>query len=114
LFLHVAFFPLFLAQRPNPPVSAPWDYSLKRARILRQLKETEGKHLVVVRYGPEHSSAQNWVYNEADIDAAKVVWAREMDAVENRRLFDYFKGRHVWLLQPDGAEPTPKPYPIDD
>jgi hypothetical protein len=57
-----------------------------RARILAQLKETTVRHLVMVRYGPGHSLHDEWVYNEANIDSAKVVWAREMDGAQNRKL----------------------------
>jgi hypothetical protein len=52
-----------------------------------------------------------WVYNEADIDAAGIVWAREMDAANNRDLISYFKGRRVWLLDADDAPPRLSPYP---
>jgi hypothetical protein len=87
---------------------------LPRARILAQLKEAEGHHLVIVRYGPRHSLNEDWVYNEADIDGAKVVWAREMDGPQNRRLFEYFKDRHVWLVEvgKDHSSPELAPYPV--
>jgi hypothetical protein len=84
-----------------------------RARILAQLKETEGRHLVIVRYGPQHKLNEDWVYNEADIDGAKVVWAREMDRAQNRKLLEYFNDRHVWLAEVDNDTMAPKlvPYP---
>jgi hypothetical protein len=51
-----------------------------------------------------------WVYNEADIDRAKVVWARDMGAAQNKELIDYFQDRHVWLVEADGSPPTVLPY----
>jgi hypothetical protein len=63
-----------------------------------------GPHLVVVRYSPEQPIDQEWVYNDADIDASKVVWARDMGPVRNHALRMYFHDRHAWLLEPD-------PYP---
>jgi len=42
-----------------------------------------------------------WVYNRADIDNAKIVWARDMGPTDNAELIRYFKDRSVWLLQPD-------------
>ena len=57
---------------------------------------------------------EEWVYNEADIDGAKVVWAREIDSAQNRKLFDYFKDRHVWLVEVGEGRSSPElsPYPV--
>ena len=85
--------------------------NLERARIARQLEGTAGRHLVLLRYGPHHEPYTEWVYNRADIDGAKVVWAREMDAERNRALIEYFSGRQVWLLDPDEPNASLKPYP---
>jgi hypothetical protein len=90
----------------------------ERARILAQLKEDGRRHLVLVRYGtldvPYERGYREWVYNDADIDAAEVVWAREMDTAQNRKLIEYFKGRDVWLVEVDQYDSPPKlmPYPV--
>jgi hypothetical protein len=88
-------------------------HSEPRARLLTQLQNAGGRHLVIIRYGPRHSIFQEWVYNEAEIDRATVVWAREMDAAYNRTLLEYFKDRQVWLAEV-GKEDVPLklgPYP---
>ncbi len=79
-----------------------WDY--RRARIVRQLEQDGEQHLIVVRYQERDSWHVEWVYNEADIDRAKVVWAREMDAARNLELLRYFNGRRVWLLSSETGE----------
>ena len=76
-------------------------FGQNRQRIQAQLESTPGEHLIVVRYAPNHDVHQEWVYNAAEIDKAKVVWARSMEDWRNRRLFDYFPNRQVWLLEPD-------------
>jgi hypothetical protein len=70
-------------------------WAANRAAAIESLKHQRGQHLVVVRYGPWHSSHQGVVYNEADIDNAKVVWALDMDPTRNRTLLAYFKDRHA-------------------
>jgi hypothetical protein len=88
---------------------------LQRARLLTQLKRQNGRHIVIVNYGPNHSYDREWVYNEADIDGSKVVWARDMGLAENCKLIDYFKDRVTWFLEIDHDEdpvklaPFPKP-----
>ncbi|HWP45242.1 MAG TPA: hypothetical protein VNO14_18515, partial [Blastocatellia bacterium] len=81
-----------------PPVNRS-TWSERRARMLEELKQTSGRHLVIVRYAHDHVWSEEWVYNEADIDAAQVVWAREMDEESNNALLEYFKDRRVWLLE---------------
>jgi hypothetical protein len=90
----------------------------ERARILAQLNGDGRRHLVMVRYGtldvPYERGYREWVYNDADIDGAKVVWAREMDMVQNRKLLEYFKDRNVWLVEVDQYDSPPKltPYAL--
>jgi hypothetical protein len=76
-------------------------HNLDRARILKQLEYEHGKQLVLVRYRPGHEVLEEWVYNGADIDGSKVVWARDMGAEKNQELVDYFQNRRIWLVEPD-------------
>ncbi|MGC1490789.1 MAG: hypothetical protein WA798_05400, partial [Candidatus Acidiferrum sp.] len=72
-----------------------------RLAILQKLEHTPGKHLIVVRYSEDHNIHDEWVYNGADIDGSKVIWARELSKEQNDKLFAYFKDRHIWLVEPD-------------
>jgi len=86
--------------------------NVARARVLARLNAMEGKQLAIVRYGPDHHAAMNeWVYNHADIDGSKVVWARDMDAADNRELLQYYHDRHAWLVEADEIPPKIMPYP---
>ena len=81
-----------------------------RSGILAQLQGCPGGQLVVVQYAPNHNADDEWVYNDADIDAAKVVWARDMGALANEELIRYFRDRRVWLLEADQSPPKLLPY----
>jgi hypothetical protein len=94
--------PLGLSAIPGPASLCPTETgNVERAEIVRKLSSAPGVHLVIVRYSSAHDFHHEWVYNEADIDRAKVVWARDRGPQENRRLLDYFKGRTFWLLEAD-------------
>jgi hypothetical protein len=88
----------------------PGHFGTERAQLEAKLENLNGKQLVLVRYSPEHNTFNEWVYNSADIDNAKVIWAREMDAVNNAELIHYFKDHQVWLVQPDNIPAKIEPY----
>jgi hypothetical protein len=75
-----------------------------RIAINRQLAAQEGAQLVFVRYGAGHTFRE-WVHNAADIDASRVVWARDLGAAENEKLLRYYPRRTAWLLEPDAKPP---------
>jgi hypothetical protein len=75
-----------------------------RADLLHDLESAPGKHVVLVRYGPDHSVHEEWVFNAADIDASKVIWARDIPGEINDQLFRYYTDRTIWLAQPDTGE----------
>jgi hypothetical protein len=77
----------------------------QRAQFADLLSALPGKHLVIVQYSPQHVVAREWVYNSADIDSSKIVWAREIPGVSLDPLLDYFRGRDVWVAEPDAKPP---------
>jgi hypothetical protein len=96
---------LELAHWPGAAWASTWygpgQLGQPRARVEAMLDRLPGQQLVIVRYSPQHSPLDEWVYNAPDIDHSKIIWAREMDAASNKELFDYYKDRTVWLVQPD-------------
>jgi hypothetical protein len=82
----------------------------RRVLINHQLAQAPGKQLVFVRYWPSHIFQDEWVYNSADIDSARIVWARDLGATEDEKLIRYYPDRRVWLLEPDARPPRLSPY----
>ena len=73
----------------------------RRIAVSRQLAEVPGEVLVFVRYGPQHIFQEEWVWNAADIDDARVVWARDLGPEENLKLQSYYPTRTALLFEPD-------------
>jgi hypothetical protein len=90
----------------------PSDRGLERAHLLARLEGMPGEHVVIVRYGPAYDPGHQieWVYNRADIDRAKVIWARDMGDVANTRLLEHFRDRHLWLIEADRRPVQLEPY----
>jgi hypothetical protein len=88
-----------VALAPMAPLGPHGDMS--RTEILRSLQNAPGEHLILVHYNPTHSPDREWVYNAADVDHAKVVWARDMGERDNLELLLYFRNRKVWRVNPD-------------
>ena len=81
-----------------------------KARILAMLDTTDGKHLALVKPKTDPDNVFQWIYNDADIDASKVVWARDMGAEANRALLEYFRDRKIWVVDPNVEPATIRPY----
>lgn len=90
----------------------PGLFGVQRAQIETRLEGMPGKQLVIVRYTPDHNPSDEWVYNAADVDASKVVWARELDTAGDLDLIRYYKDRKVWLVQPDAQPAQISPYTL--
>jgi hypothetical protein len=88
--------------------------NVARARILGSLSAMKGDQLAIVRYRADHNAVMNeWVYNRADIDGSKVVWARDMSPADNLELLQYFHERRAWLVEADETPPRLSPYPLE-
>jgi hypothetical protein len=79
----------------------PGHWGVERAETEKNLENQAGEQLAIVHYSQGHQPFDEWVYNAPDIDHSKVVWARDMGAEENLRLIQYYRGRTVWLVEPD-------------
>ncbi|HYU46882.1 MAG TPA: hypothetical protein VEK84_11995 [Terriglobales bacterium] len=97
-----------LAAAPQPGTFAA--IGPGRAAIEAQLSSLSRPQLVLVRYWPNHDALRDWVYNGADIDHAKIIWARDMGPDENEELLRYYNDRSVWLLEADTSPPRLVPY----
>jgi hypothetical protein len=76
-----------------------------KARILKMLDSLGGRHLVLVKPKADPDNVFQWIYNDADIEASKVIWARDLGPQENVALLGYFHDRTIWSLDPDANPP---------
>ncbi len=111
LLLCVLYWILLVAAFPYVMRELRWTDS--RTQFRAQLEQMGGYHLVIVRYRAGHTWYKEWVYNKADIDSARIVWARELSPNSTRQLLDYFKDRRVWLVEADRDPPTLVPFGPD-
>jgi hypothetical protein len=80
-----------------------------RIAVNRQLQKLPGKLLIFVRYSPRHELVE-WVHNGAEVDAARIVWARDLGTGENEKLLGYYPDRKPVLFEPDVRPPRLSPY----
>jgi hypothetical protein len=84
----------------------PWS----RFQVLAKLEKEPRPQLLIVRYGLRQPLPA-WIYNPADIDSAKVIFARDYGPCGNLELLKYYANRQKWLLEVDGFEYKLSPYP---
>ena len=81
-----------------------------RIALAHELEAIPGKLLVLVRYSPHHIFQNEWVWNGADMNGQRVVWARDLGDNENSKLLSNFPNRNVYVLQPDFEPPRLERY----
>lgn len=80
-----------------------------RAEIASRLESLPGEHLVIVRSWDELQEGE-WVYNGADLEHGKVIWAHEIPGKSLEPLIKYYSSRHVWRVEWDHSSPQLVPY----
>ena len=71
---------------------------IERQQLQADLEHRAGKHLVIVHHPYHDVPSVDWIYNEADLDSAKVIWARDMGYLKNQELLNYYHDRQVWYV----------------
>ncbi len=110
VFFSIWFSSIFLANG----IKARGSWASHRLNIERKLLAEAGQDLVLVRYSNDHDPNYEWVYNAANIDAAGVVWAREISDQRRRELLHYFSDRNIWVVDADAKQPILTRFPEPD
>ena len=83
--------------RKPAPDAQRW--GIQRAELIDSLSKRDKRQLIIVRYPyPAWRVRDEWVYNSADIDAQRVIFAHDLGAVKDRELLAYYPDRDSWLL----------------
>lgn len=89
-------------------------WPVHRADLIQRLSLLNRPQLVIVRYpAPNWRVKEEWVYNTADIDRQRVIFAHDLGPDQDQALLNYYPDRAVSLLTFDratGAEHL-RPYP---
>jgi hypothetical protein len=85
-------------------------YAQRQHRSIdRQLDQLPGRQLVFVQYSPDYSIHDEWVYNRADLQQAKVVFAHDLSTEQDQALLGEYPGRQALrlTLSPSNATLAP-------
>lgn len=100
---------VFLLQRPTSFSR----FAQERTNVSRQLEAVDGLHLACIEYDSNHDPNEEWVYNRADLEAAKVVWVRSTSTSDNLALAEQLD-RRCWLIRITGTSAKILPQEISE
>ncbi len=93
-------FGLFWLESKRNPLPVIENNFLSRGQIVNFLSAQGGKHLVFLETSEANpADARFYVYNEAEMNAASIIWAHNLSESENEVLIDYHQNRKIWLLK---------------
>jgi hypothetical protein len=82
---------------------------IDRHTVAERVSHEPGRHVIFVRYGTHRDF--EWVFNGADIDSQKVVWAHDLGPARDLELMRYYAGRRFWSLLVDTPNAVLTPLP---
>ena len=82
-----------------------------RKVINTYIEHTPGKLLVFVHYARGHQFAE-WIHNEANADASRVIWVHDLGDSKNRELQHHYSDRKPLLCEPDATPPSIAAYSV--
>jgi hypothetical protein len=88
-------------QHLKPIWESLYPRKLLRDEVNAYLEKIPGKHLLFVRYEPGHCFCEEWVFNNADLNQQKIVYARPFTPETDEALARSLADRDVWLAEPD-------------
>ncbi len=84
--------------------------NVDRVRLQDQLESKPGQHILLVHNRLSASGLFDWVYNEPDLNTAKIIWARDMGEEANEQLIRAYPNRQVWIVDQDDGLRRLTPY----
>jgi hypothetical protein len=81
-----------------------------RIDVLAYLEKQPGSHLVFVTYDDEVSPHEEWVWNRAEMESSRVIFAHHLGDTKNPELVAAYPGRSVWLVSVSSSDAGLKPY----
>lgn len=72
-----------------------------RPAVEDRISSEPGNHVVIVRYGENHNVHEEWVYNHANIESARIIWVRDCVPEIGEKVKLAFPNRKAWVYFPD-------------
>ena len=86
-----------------------------RREIEDHLIASAGKDIIFVETtNVNPADPRFYVYNEADMANAEIIWAHRLSDTENRTVTGAFPNRNIWLLKNDGGKARLTPFEGED
>ena len=81
-----------------------------RIDVLAYLEKQPGSHLVFVTYDDEVSPHEEWVWNRAELESSRVIFAHHLGDMKNSELVAVYPERSLWLLIVSNSDAGLRPY----
>jgi hypothetical protein len=78
-------------------------------KTLDRFKSRPGRFLVLVKYSENHDPNDDWIFNDRDPAASKIVIARDIGLQSDEALIRRFPGRECWSIDAESIPPRVRP-----
>lgn len=97
----------------NEPLKAkiPVRAAFFKSEFENVVEKLPGKYIAVVSYDESYNYHDEMIYNKADIENSKIIWAHDLGAEKNKALLNYYNNRKVLVIKISGSTFEVNPLP---
>lgn len=92
-------------------IKVPTRATFFKADLEEMVEKLPDRYIALVNYNPNYSFHDEIVFNKADIENAKLIWAHDLGSTKNKPMLRFYNNRKILMISVEGTKIKINPLP---